>query len=265
MMEVLKEEFINEMKNILGERTKNGACVFCGKSLNKGEYCNCDKAKKINRYFKKCFRKIMNYNDRIVIGGTLEQEREQIRTSFKIPGIFEGVTFDDYEVECDSEKRGKAAVVDYFKNSIRNYIYGKNLVLIGGFGTGKTMLESILCKKLSETWLFKCQFINAVDLKGEITKCFSSKSSKTVDEVVDRFKTADFLFLDDIDKLTPTEYVREFIYSLVNYRVENQLPIITSANHTLEDLDSKFYGEAIVSRLINNSPVVIFEHKNRRF
>ena len=104
-----------------------------------------------------------------------------------------------------------------------------------------------------------------VDLKGEITKCFNSKSSKTVDEVVDRFKKADFLFLDDIDKLTPTEYVREFIYSLVNYRVENQLPIITSANHNLEDLDSKFYGEAIVSRLINNSPVVIFEHKNRRF
>ena len=264
-MECLKEEFINEMKNILGERTKNGACVFCKKPLTQGEYCTCNEAKKVNRYFKKCFRLVSPYNDRIVMGDTLEEAREQMKITYKIPGIFEGVTFDDYEVECESEKRGKNAAVNYFENAVRNFIYGKNLVLIGGYGTGKTMLESALCRKLSETWLFKCQFINAVDLKGEITKCFNSKSSKTVDEVVDRFKKADFLFLDDIDKLTPTEYVREFIYSLVNYRVENQLPIITSANHNLEDLDSKFYGEAIVSRLINNSPVVIFEHKNRRF
>ena len=88
MMECLKEEFINEMKNILGERTKNGACVFCKKPLTQGEYCTCNEAKKVNRYFKKCFRLVSAYNDRIVMGDTLEEAREQMKITYKIRLFF---------------------------------------------------------------------------------------------------------------------------------------------------------------------------------
>lgn len=263
-MESLKEKFIKEVEKIIGKRTIDGNCVFCGLPLN-GKFCDCREAKKRNRYFKKGYRIIDNYNHWIGLDYSLKEVHKLQKTKFKTPEIFDGFNFDDYEVECDSEKKGKNAVQEYSNNAVSNFIYGKNLLLIGTPGTGKTMLESILCNVLSENWLFECKFINAVDLKGEITKCFNPKSEKTVDSVVDMYKKADFLFLDDIDKLTPTEYVLEFIYSLVNYRVEHQLPIITSANHTLEELDSNFYGEVIVSRLINNSPVVTFTHKNRRF
>ena len=264
-MERLREEFINEAIKIIGKRKDSGKCYYCGKQLSDNEYCDCSEAKKFNRYFKKVQKKIAIYNDYISLNINSKDAYSDIKRTYKTPALFDGFNFDDYIVESDSEKNGKAAAEKYFKNAISNFLFGKNLVLIGGFGTGKTMLESILCNNLAERWLFSCQFINAVDLKGEITKCFNTKTTKTVDEVVNRYKKADFLFLDDIDKLTPTEYVREFVYSLVNYRVENQLPIITSANHTLEELDSKFYGEAIVSRLINNSPVISFTHKNRRF
>ena len=264
-MESLKEEFKSETIKILGKRLKDGVCSFCGKPISNGDFCECPDAQKVNRYYKKANRILNEYNNLIIIQSDLNEIRKRQNLNCNTPILFDGMNFDDYKIESESESNAKAAVLNYYNNSISNYLFGRNLVLIGGFGTGKTMLESILCHKLSEKWLFKCQFINAVDLKGEITKCFHSKSTKTVDEVVNRYKKADFLFLDDIDKLTPTEYVQEFIYSLVNYRVEHQLPIITSANHTLEELDSKFYGEAVVSRLINNSPVVSFTHKNRRF
>lgn len=264
-MNCLIEEFKREVTKNLEKRTSEGKCNFCGKALNKNEFCDCPSAKKVNRYYKKVFEKLTSYNTHLALNRDINEAVKIVSSTFYIPPLFEGVTFDDYKCECESEENGKKAVANYFNNAIKNFLYGKNLMLVGASGTGKTMLESILCMSLAKKWLFNCQFINAVDLKSEITKCFNSKSQKTVNEVVNRYKTADFLFLDDIDKLTPTEYVREFVYSLVNYRVERQLPIITSANHSLEDLDSQFYGEVIVSRLINNSPVVIFSHKNRRF
>lgn len=264
-MEQLRKDFCNEVFKIIGKRKKDGCCAFCGEKLSENEYCDCPQAEKSNKYFKKVCRVLERIDNYIVLGTPIRKVRKSLNITSNTPVLFDGVTFDDYKVESDSEKNAKEAVLNYSQNAVKNYIHGKNLVLIGNSGTGKTMLQTILCKNLISRWLFSCKFINAVDLKGEITKCFSSKSEKIVSDIVNQYKEADFLFLDDIDKLAPTEFVKEFIYSLVNYRIVNQLPIITSANHTLEELDSKFYNEVIVSRLINNSPVIVFSHQNRRF
>lgn len=258
-------EFIRTAVGFLGERTNGDECVYCGEKLNKGEYCDCPQAEKSNKYFKKVCRVLERIDDYIVLGTPIRKVRKSLNITSNTPVLFDGVTFDDYKVESESEKTAKETVLKYFEQAIYNFLYGKNLTLLGNSGTGKTMLQTILCNSLISRWFFSCKFVNAVDLKGEITRCFNSKSNKTVDEVVNRYKTADFLFLDDIDKLTPTDFIKEFIYTLVNYRIVNELPIITSANHTLEELDSKFYNEVIVSRLINNSPVIVFSHQNRRF
>ena len=258
-------EFIRTAVGFLGERTNGDACIYCGEKLNKGEYCDCPQAEKINKHFKKIWKYTENLNAYIALGVSEKELRKKVKATCSTPQLFNGMGFDDYIVECESEKNAKETVLRYFEQAIYNFLYGKNLTLLGNSGTGKTMLQTILCNSLISRWFFSCKFVNAVDLKGEITRCFNSKSNKTVDEVVNRYKTADFLFLDDIDKLTPTDFVKEFIYTLVNYRIVNELPIITSANHTLEELDSQFYNEVIVSRLINNSPVVVFNHKNRRF
>ena len=258
-------EFIRTAVGFLGERTNGDACIYCGEKLNKGEYCDCPQAEKINKHFKKIGKYTENLNAYIALGVSEKELRKKVKATCLTPQLFNGMGFDDYIVECESEKNAKETVLRYFEQAIYNFLYGKNLTLLGNSGTGKTMLQTILCNSLISRWFFSCKFVNAVDLKGEITRCFNSKSNKTVDEVVNRYKTADFLFFDDIDKLTPTDFVKEFIYTLVNYRIVNELPIITSANHTLEELDSQFYNEVIVSRLINNSPVVVFNHKNRRF
>jgi len=82
-------------------------------------------------------------------------------------------------------------------------------------------------------------------------------------DYINRYKKADFLFLDDIDKREPTDYIKQILYSVVNYRVENELPVVISANAMLNELEQKF-GEAIISRLVEKSRVVLFEQANER-
>jgi len=55
------------------------------------------------------------------------------------------------------------------------------------------------------------------------------------------------------------------MYSIVNSRYEGENPIIVSSNNPLEILDEKYFGEAVVSRLLEKSIEVQFNSKNERF
>lgn len=266
-MEKIIEKIKNETFTFLGRRVQDGKCYFCGKALNQNDWCDCKEAKKKNRFYKRAFSKIDDLSQKIDISLTLDDVKKDYFTYFSTPKNFEGMTFDDYEIDAgpdsESQKRGLATVQSYYEAAVYNYLTGMNLILLGNFGTGKSMLMSILCNALADE-LFKCRYVNAVKFYQKITDTFG-KNDKSVKDVITPYKQTEFLFLDDIDKVKPSDYVREIFYDLVNYRTENELPTIISANHSLEELDEKYYGEAIISRLIQKSKIVNFTHKNRRF
>lgn len=263
-MEKIIETYNEQTLNFIGKRTTDGKCSFCGKELASGEYCDCKEAKKKNRFFKKWADLVRNVNDYILTNNTLEEAQKYVGSFFRTPEKFDGMSFEDYEIESDSEKKGFEITVEYYNKAVQNYLTGMNLLFLGKYGTGKTMLMSILCNELSNNYLFSCKYANAVNLWQQITDSFKN-NDKSVKDVVSPYKKAQFLFLDDIDKVKPNDYAREIFYDIVNHRTEKELPTVISANHSLEDLDEKYYGEAIVSRLVQNSKIINFTHKNRRF
>lgn len=263
-MEKIIETYNEQTLNFIGKRTTDGKCSFCGKELASGEYCDCKEAKKKNRFFKKGADLVRNVNDYILTNNTLEEAQKYVGSFFRTPEKFDGMSFEDYEIESDSEKKGFETTVEYYKKAVQNYLTGMNLLFLGKYGTGKTMLMSILCNELANKYLFSCKYVNAVNLWQQITDSFKN-NDKSVKDVVSPYKKAQFLFLDDIDKVKPSDYVREIFYDVVNHRTEKELPTVISANHSLEDLDEKYYGEAIVSRLVQDAKIINFTHKNRRF
>ena len=124
-MEQLRKDFCNEVFKIIGKRKKDGYCAFCGEKLSENEYCDCPQAEKLNKYFKKTSKFIANINDRLVLSTSLKDARKALKATSNTPKLFDGVSFDDYKVECDSEKNAKATVLNYFDNAVQNYIYGK--------------------------------------------------------------------------------------------------------------------------------------------
>jgi len=262
-MEKIIETYEKQIFEKYKKRVIDGNCAFCGRALKNGEYCECKEAKKINRHYKRFNFKINQIRNLFIALENLKDVQKSVISYFTTPPKFEGMEFKDYEIGCESEQKGFNTTFEYYKSAVTNFISGMNLIFLGKFGTGKTMLMSILCNSLANDYLFGCKFVNAVDLMQKITDTFG-KTDKTTKGVLDEYKRAEFLFLDDIDKDKPNDYVREIFYGLVNYRTEHELPTIISANYLLKDLSEKYYGEAIVSRLVENAKVINFTHSNRR-
>ena len=263
LMDKLRAEFKRVLNDTFGPRLNDGKCHYCGKDLN-GNYCDCLKAKKINRYYKKVANKFDSFciflNDE-----EFAKHKSDLSSRTKIPAKYRGMDFEDFRTETPEQKKVYQFVNSYFKNAIQNFLIGKNMILTGNFGTGKTLFMSILANRLTSDFGFKVCYVNAVDLINEIKDSFNLTVKVTTKQVLDRYCNADFLFIDDIDKLNPTEYVRELMYSIVNTRYENEMAIVVSSNNPIEILDEKFFGEAVVSRILERSIEVQFNSKNARF
>ncbi len=262
MYEIIQKELKEIMNKNFGARKKDGHCSFCGEILSDGAYCDCPESDRINKYAQKA----QKYASDAANFESVYKEKSAIlkRNNFKVPALFEGINFNDYQIINSSQKTALNAVKAYANNILENYLFGKNLILLGNYGTGKTMLMSALAKEIATKKLANVLFVNAVDLVNEIKETFSDKSINTTSQVANRYKRVDFLFLDDIDKLNPTQYIQELMYNVVNYRTEKELPLIISANHTLEELDEKYFGEATVSRIAAKSQIIKFMHENWR-
>jgi DNA replication protein DnaC len=82
---------------------------------------------------------------------------------------------------------------------------------------------------------------------------------------MNRYKRADELFIDDFLKGKITETDLNIIYEIINYRYNNNLPVILSTEKTLDDLVN--FDEATASRLIEMSKghIIVFEGKKLNY
>lgn len=264
-MKKLQSEIKRALIELFGERaTEDGKCKFCGKPLRNGTYCDCLKATKINRYYKKANQSFSMF-DMCCDESEFLNKKKDLTLRTKIPLKYRGMDFEDFKTDTPERKKVFAQVESYYKETIKNFLIGKNLILTGNFGTGKTLLMSILANRITSDFGFQVRYINAVDLINEIKDSFSTEVKITTKAVLDRYRESEFLFIDDIDKLNSTDYVRELIYSIVNARYESERPVVMSSNNSIDVLDEKFFGEAVVSRLLEKSTLIQFTSKNARF
>jgi DNA replication protein DnaC len=119
------------------------------------------------------------------------------------------------------------------------------LVLYGSFGTGKTHLLSAVCNEALAKHNVTSLFALAPDLFGAIQ--WRIQHNEEYASLIDQAGRVRLLVIDDIDKAKWTEFREEVYLSIIDKRVNRELPTAISTNR-LDELAS-FVGGAVASRL----------------
>lgn len=92
------------------------------------------------------------------------------------------------------------------------------LVLLGPVGCGKTHLAAAIANACFDQLDMVVLFVTAADLLDHLRATFEPSSVITYDEQFQRMRDAELLVLDDLGAQYSTDWAREKLFQLVNYR-----------------------------------------------
>ncbi len=155
-----------------------------------------------------------------------------------------GITY--YELARLAFQAAKNFIADFQKDPNAD-----GLLFTGQVGSGKTFLACCIANALLKTRQ-GLLFAVVPDLLDQIR--FTYDPGRGPDEltesgILDTARRIPLLILDDLGAHNYTEWTRNRIYSIINYRLNHRLPVIVTTNIVLEDLE-EYLGERTTSRLL---------------
>jgi DNA replication protein DnaC len=133
------------------------------------------------------------------------------------------------------------------------------LVLLGGYGSGKTHLAAAVANyriSLGHAVLF----VVVPDLLDYLRATFGPHSETALDERLDAIREIPLLVLDDLGAHNSTPWAQEKLFQILNHRYNSRLPTVITSNQRLEELDPR-----ITSRLVDLDLSQVYEIEARDF
>jgi DNA replication protein DnaC len=121
------------------------------------------------------------------------------------------------------------------------------LVLYGSYGTGKTHLLAAIANAVAARGQ-RCRFASTTLLFGAIGERIGQGEDYL--DLFRRATSAPLLLLDDLDKLKPSEFREETLYTILNGRTVAGLPLAITSNNPPDKL-TPWIGGAGCSRLMH--------------
>jgi DNA replication protein DnaC len=150
---------------------------------------------------------------------------------------YQGMTFGTFEDrQLSSLRRALEAAAAYAENPV-NW-----LVLRGGFGVGKTHLAAAIANKVQRGGL-SVLLVVVPDLLDYLRATFQPGSPVSYDQRFNEVRQAPFLVLDDLGMQSETEWAREKLFQILNYRyVAGTATVVTVSSEGWERLDERLRG-----------------------
>lgn len=220
-------------------------CEFCGKELQpigfdylyvnisedsiEYERCDCSKSK---AYWKEIDNKEYEQQKRSRI-------RNIINTIYKQNYI--GRKLQEMNLEnfyFDSSNKYVLDVVNDYINKNKDTMKADSLIIMGKSDTGKTHLAAAIANKLIEndkTVLME----RLTNLLDRIRETYEN-NTKSENELIEIYSNVDMLIIDDLGTEKISSWALEKLYTIIQNRYENGLPIIITTRFNKEGLIERF-------------------------
>lgn len=236
-------------------------CEFCNKELIpigydylyanvsiddiKYERCNCKKAQEYwekqdkieyqeNR--RKYFRNVINkiYKDNY-IGRKLQNQN-----------------FENFDINSSNELA--VTVAKDYTNKCINEMQNNGMIITGESGVGKTHLAAAIANRLIEN--NKIVLIERLNTLLDMIKETFNDDTKSENELIELYSNVDMMIIDDLGTEKISGWALEKLYTIIQNRNENNLPIIITTRFNKVGLINRFCQceddqlvEAIISKL----------------
>ncbi len=240
---------------------KLNKCEFCGRELTpigleylyanfspdniEYERCTCKKAKE---YWKEKDKQDYEVEKR-------KHFREVINKIYKQNYIgmkFQNLNFENFNSNSENEL-AIAIAKDYVNKNITS-ANTNGLIIMGESGVGKTHLAASIANKLIEN--------DKIVLMGRLTTLLDmiketfKDNTKSENELIELYSNVDMIIVDDLGTEKISNWALEKLYTIIENRNENRLPIIITTRFDKQGLIERFgqsqdeqLVDAIISKL----------------
>ena len=252
---------LENMKCNSKDKIFHNKCKFCGKDLKpigldylyanmpltsiEYERCDCKKSKA--------------YWNEIDLKEEIQKKRkhfEQMIRQFYIQN-YSSKRIQDYQFKnliiTETNKKEIEIAKDFTEKCI-NKNQKNGLIITGKSGVGKTHLATAILNKLTEKDMLVLmeRLILLLDVIKDTFKDFSSKEK----DIIELYSKVDMLIIDDLGTERISSWALEKLYTIIENRNENKLPIIVTTRFDKESLLERFYqsedeelAEAVIEKL----------------
>ncbi len=170
------------------------------------------------------------------------RRRENVRVNAGISKRNLYKTFDDYICTNEGQTKAKNDCVRY----VENFPTDKSLIMVGGVGTGKTLLASAMLDALVDK--YDCSIIKVIDLIRHLKASWSKDSDTTEEDIIACYCKMDLLILDEVGSQFGSDTEKLFIFDIIDGRYQDMKPTILISNLDIAGIKDVI-GERCVDRL----------------
>lgn len=232
------------------------------------ERCKCNKAKAYwNEYDLKKLR-ILEEQRKLELMQEFSRKVEKIIKNSKMSKRNLNYKFDNFELNTSNKK-----VFNNLKNyseRLVNCIEKKGLILVGNNGVGKTHIACSIANKLIENGI-PVIYGTLINLLAELRNSYDTDNNISEIEIIKLYENVELLIIDDLGKERPSEWGLEKLFTIINSRYENNLPVIITTNYNQNSLVQRLSingeietAKSIISRLYEMCYIVKIDDIDHR-
>jgi DNA replication protein DnaC len=134
------------------------------------------------------------------------------------------------------------------------------LLLQGGYGCGKTHLAAAIAN-FAVSMGVPTLFITVPDMLDSLRFAFNDPDS-TFAQRFEEIRSAPLLVLDDFGTQNATEWAKEKLFQIVNYRYTNRLPLVVTTNLNLDDIEERIHSRLLDDKLVDRVYIQAPDYRN---